>query len=560
MIVKSDPLGLLIHVAAESLDEEAWGRLRRLIGGRQRAPAADALILHLRSLGAQCMVTEHPYTDRDYSADFVGFYASVFKTYPRDTSRIHFFRRDIRPVLELPLRDRLAALEGETSYLGFVVIRPISQGPIGRTVLPFPHLSDGLIVRGTVRAVSGAHLQGARLQVQGAPFIQQEQRIGACAQAAIWMADRPLHQRYGRSAWHAMTDITRLATNPIDDTLSQALPHGSSGLNPLHITRALRAMGHQPHSQFFLVEPVDLDQARPRSPAESENSDPAEAETARESPLPTVVRYLDSGLPVILGLTAPNSEQLANHAVTAIGYVEVIGAGIRAGDGYECFVRGIVVHDDQGGPYRIMPLTSADEEHMPADRVLVHEGRVATVEDLVTHIFVPLSPRVLLTADHVHIVAWDFVEQYVRLLLTHRGLICFERAVVAFARQWQEGAIIRRAYLTTAGRYRHHIASSAMPEEAKVRAVNRKLPHFIWVVELIERDTAVTAESARPIIGHLVFNATSSTDPTSDLLFAHLPHQVVERDPDGSDGKGHEYQETLIPIAEHCPYAQRVRG
>ena len=89
--------------------------------------------------------------------------------------------------------------------------------------------------------MSADALKLTRLNVRAAPFIQQDRRIGACAQAAIWMADRPAHERHGAFRWRSVAQITALATEPADADLRKALPHGSDGLT--RFTSSARCAG-----------------------------------------------------------------------------------------------------------------------------------------------------------------------------------------------------------------------------------------------------------------------------------------------------------------------------
>ncbi len=555
--------GQRIHLTVVTLDDTGKQALLSLLGGDADNRCAQPLFDHIVDLGARYLIIEEPYIDRDYTADFVAFYASVFKSYPRHTKRLHFFKDDASALFADSLAAQAAAPSDAFGYLGFVVIRPIRQGPIGRTMLPFPPLSPNLIIRQASRSQVDAHLLATALQAKGAPFIQQDRRIGACAQAAIWMASRPIHERHRQSSWHSISQITQYATTPTDADLSQSLPHGSRGLNPLHITRALRAMGHQPLCDIFEKPDAEVSHA---VPAESitlardgtlDIGDDAQA-------IEVLLRYLDSGLPVIIGIPPRGGED--GHAVTAVGYVESNGPALRAGNGYDRFVRAILVHDDQHGPYRLMPVTAADAAELPAGRLLRSDGGDAlTVADDVSHIFVPLSQRVFLIADYANIIAWDFLERQVadlRNALTAdivRTTPEAEEVLNRFCDDFAAGRIIRRTYLTTAGRYRHHLAMTTAPENVKVKAISRTLPHFIYVTELIHEDAVPDENGARPIMGHLVFNATSSTDPNADLLFAHIPYLAFDRNIDGAAGCNADPDETITLVPEHVPYAQRLR-
>ena len=183
-----------ISHTVEALDSAAaWSRLAQALGGAGLDVVRNT-IRHLRVIGVKCYVLEDPYIDRDYSADYAQFYALTFHAHERHCKRVHFFSRDISPLLHRPLStDRLNELGGlaKGAYCGFCVVRPLSAAPIGRTVLP-ARLGNGFNMEAAVtcRADINAHLLGTRLQVTGTSFLQQDSRVGACAQVAIWAGPR----------------------------------------------------------------------------------------------------------------------------------------------------------------------------------------------------------------------------------------------------------------------------------------------------------------------------------------------------------------------------------
>lgn len=524
-----------LKLEALPLDSNGAQLLRKILVGERSNPAADALIAHIGELGARYAILESPYTDIDYSADYQTFYAGAFKDYPRQTKRLHLFKQDVIDVLEGPFEAQTEGLNTR-GYLGFVVVRPISQGPIGRTVLAFPQPDDGLIVRRAARAKLRVHLAGAELSVEGAPFIQQEAKVGACAQAAIWMAALPVHIRH-RTPRFTIAEITKLAVTPTDAVLSQALPAGSKGLNPAHMIRALRGMGHQPLFDVFKGAGVSV----PVGYAAS-----------------MVLRYLDSGLPVILAMDG------VGHAITAVGYVEAPGEAIAPGDTYEVFARAFLVHDDQRGPYRLLPLRLEDVDRLPRARLMMHGDQPLTVEGAVSHMFVPLPPRVFLPAHRADIVARDFLQRQALELgseIIRMTAVASKAAADDVQRFYEtvlQGGLVRRTYLTSAARYRHHLAKSDASPSVKLELLDRTLPHYVWVTELMERTATQTGYGARTILGHLVVNATSSSDPDNDLLLAHTPHVVTHRDMNSEEADG-AIDESAVLVDEDHPYTGRLR-
>ena len=232
----------------EPLDSpQAWSRLARLLGGASLEVVHNT-IRHLRVINPSSYVLEDPYIDRDYSADYSQFYARTFRTHEPHCKRVHFFSRDISPLLQRPLStDQLNRLGNfaEQYYCGFCVIRPLSAAPIGRTVL-WARVGSDFNMEATVtcRAEFYAHLFGIRLRVTGTSFLQQDTRVGACAQVAIWAGIRHMHARHNYN-WVSVADITRFAGPPsVIEAVS--LPNASDRLSSDAMVRAIAEAGYQP--------------------------------------------------------------------------------------------------------------------------------------------------------------------------------------------------------------------------------------------------------------------------------------------------------------------------
>jgi hypothetical protein len=73
-----------------------------------------------------------------------------------------------------------------------------------------------------------ANLLGAELDVTSTCFMQQDARVGACAQVAIWAGVRHMHERH-KYNWLSVADITRLAAPATADEAT-SLPAGSDFL------------------------------------------------------------------------------------------------------------------------------------------------------------------------------------------------------------------------------------------------------------------------------------------------------------------------------------------
>ena len=69
-----------ITYTVKALDTaDAWAKLAEALGDGH-PEVVNSTIRHLRILGVNSYVLEDPYIDRDYSADYLHFYARTFRT------------------------------------------------------------------------------------------------------------------------------------------------------------------------------------------------------------------------------------------------------------------------------------------------------------------------------------------------------------------------------------------------------------------------------------------------------------------------------------------------
>ena len=495
----------------EPLDSpESWLDLARLLSG-EALDVVRNTIRHLRVLNANSYVLEDPYIDQDYSADYSQFYARTFRAYERYCKRVHFFSRDITPLLQRPLSTaQLRSLSdfAEQSYLGFCVIRPLSNAPIGRTVLQ-ARLADGFDREATVtcRADFDAHLLGVRLQVTGASFLQQDTRVGACAQVAIWAGMRHMYARYNYN-WVSVADITKFARPPsrIEAT---SLPNASTLLSSDAMVRAISEAGYQP---LCLSRP-DIGDA--------------------------ILPYVESGIPVILGLDIGGS---VGHAVTVIGrvFAKQMNPTNRAID----YVPAFIVHDDQSGPYRWLPADGhASTTYSFGGDTIKHDSGNGIIElNISDHAVLGIalmSTRVYSTGARAEHNARSQIDDVMkklpgaRLALAKRNIPVNERLLDELQAAYSADEIVLRTYLTSAAGYRRHLAQGSASDDLKDALLDLHLPHFTWITEISTIDSYnQSSPSMRRIYGHTVMDATSAAERGDGLLVLHIPGLLITGDPD----------------------------
>ena len=523
-----------ITYTAESLDTaDNWEKLTKALGDGH-PEVVPSTIRHLRILGAKSYILEDPYIDRDYSSDYQNFYAGTFRTHARHCKRAHFFSDDISSLLAYPRStEQLRQLReiARTSYCGFCVVRPLPKAPIGRSVL----LAQ---VRGyqdmestvTCRAEFGANLLGVDFKVIGAAYLQQDARVGACAQVSIWAGMRHLHARYGYN-WVSVADITRFATPTTRDEAT-SLPAGSDFLTSERMLQAISEAGYQP--LCFGGPNISGD----------------------------ILPYVESGIPVILGL---NIGPEVGHAVTVIG--RVFARQNQPTSTAIDYVPAYIVHDDQGGPYMLLPVNDpASTPHPFRGDTIMRTSPSGTVElsaSYATFAVALMSPRVFSTAAAAEISACDRINStlsklpYIQQKLVKLGLPVNDRLLKELQDARENHNIILRTYLTSAAGYRRHIADGTACDNLKDALLALHLPHFTWVTEVATIDSYNHCSAGmRRIYGHTIIDATSTGKGGDGLLALHLPGLLFTKD---IDIQGQE-QENLAIIEGDDLYECRAKN
>jgi hypothetical protein len=327
------PQGLALHEFAGSTDP-----LGVLLGQQ-----VGYLRGYLADLDAATIIEEPNYFDRDYLAEFSAFYSISAAGYTNICRRLHFFSGPLldRSAIENAASgDRAGIAVLQDRYLGFVVLRPIPQAPLGRTVLRwYPEGTPQ-----TPRVINPSrqykcNVAGIRLVVNGLAWQQQDTGVGACATVALWTM-------FHSSAFddhHAIpttADITRSA----HETASLgARVFPSDGLTPYQIAEAIKAWNLSP----LIIE----------GNKKLENGHVAFDTTRLRASLTAFIR---SGYPV---LVIGNLDGCGAHAVCAVGFRSSGNPKIApdATEIQDSWTEYFYVHDDNIGPNVRMKVSSGGE-------------------------------------------------------------------------------------------------------------------------------------------------------------------------------------------------------
>ena len=275
-----------------------------------------------------------------------------------------------------------------------------------------------------------------------------------------------------------------------------------------------------------------------------------------------ILPYVESGIPVILGL---NIGTEVGHAVTVIG--RVFATQRKPTDTAIDYVPAYIVHDDQGGPYMLLPVEDpANTPHSLGDDTIKRATSSRTVELSTCHATFAvalMSPRVFSTAAAAEVSARDRIDETlthmsrIRHMLVDRELPVNERLLDELQDLRSQVHLILRTYLTSAAGYRRHIADGTAGDDLKDALLALHLPHFTWITEIATIDSYNHVSAGmRRIYGHTLIDATSTGRDGDGLLALHLPGLLFTKD---IDELGQE-QENLAIIEGDDLYECRAKN
>jgi hypothetical protein len=417
-------------------------------------------------------IFENNYIDENYSDEFAAYYSKILQMPSKLCTRLHLYDLTLFAVPPIPQLHQLAS--EPSSYLGYLSLRPwcrvsqtngslkvdIKRGMDSRLIAfaqwnPTDKQATGLVVPSINTKM--VHLRGYSFQAKGVPFTQQESRVGACAQAAIWVADKVMHIRY-HSKRHSTSQITLQAKSTLSyGRLIPSHDHNENGLVTSQMLSAATQMGLEP-----LYYSWDLNAMHRATP---------DRKAALAGALwKSLFAYVSSGIPVVLFGDVGSGW----HAVTAIGYV-------HGYDNTKCkyskAYKGIVFHDDQEAPYIASPSWNQQ------DNILQYPNGQRSIR--LKGMIIPMPGKVFLTATDAY-KAIESVEN-MRDDASYAGTSLSRQHEQQIIPTAVNKHIILR--LISAGDYLEAIEHLNTKQPARYPSLCRKyfgdieLPRFLWVAE-----------------------------------------------------------------------------
>jgi len=450
----------------------------------------------MAAAGARAIVIQTRVQDPDFLAEFSAYYSRQFSDVARYCTRVHFFAADV----DGDEQDVLGYLDRvpKDQYLGFVTLRPVAKSPIGASIVAVD------AVDGFVRCADDfpVNLAGVEFHVVGTPFMQQDNAVGACAQASIWMALRTLRKREGDRAYDP-AQITDAATKYF---VSGRIRPNRTGLTHLQMIEAIRAAGYSPHS---------IPLGTPGTPMEKEQI---------LQSLRTIHAYIESEIPVVLILFPPTG----GHAVVAIGHTwsSVKNAEISVDvpvspDGLKLkfthaasWVPALLIHNDNTGPYRLFESDPAEDYSFPHAAFAI-----------------PLLPvDVFMSAEEAMAVAVFVLEDI---------FTSFKVAAVKTDAELEQIAhgLSLRLLLVEKRKLRKWAVSGGLPPELSEKIRLMDMPKRVWMLEIHQAvnygNQAAGVRAEQSLVGMVLIDPTADLPLTSLLLMYFNWPEIINNLPNG---------------------------
>lgn len=532
--MKCDFSGSLLVDDASWAAFAAYLKLKKNPHPKKQSLLLPGLLTTLREMGARLCLEETAYIDRDFSASYSAFYSTVYQPYLKYCRRLHFFSEGAEEMFALHRPEDLQRFIGgqQQRYLGYIVIRPLNHAPVSSGLLSARHLAavrpdHDVLVRSTYRI----HLLGAELELEGVPVTEQDKRVGACAQAAIWSANRHLHNRHA-VPWQSLPDITEAALRPTDSLITQSLPAGSDYLTEDNMVRAFRAIGEYPILYMRLNGEWE------------------------EPPHRIVARHLDSGIPVLIALGQPNS---LGHAVTAVGSVadqERLSSITKPHPTLADSLSHFLVNDDQAGAYRRLPIDRAASNP---------DNFEYNLDEHCLFILIPLPNKVFIKAEVAETLARDklalkFAKRtdHVKEALEEQASTWLPDPVFFKAKNIPE-RLVARTYLTHGWKYKQRMLENIVASTVKDELSIIQLPRYVWVTEFSLPAELTSLDPCLPrVCAHAVTDATGSEYEESVVLL-HMPGMLMVQTFDTHHPTG-EPKLVIRAMNDDNRYLPKVRG
>lgn len=410
-------------------------------------------------------LAEFPYIDRHYRDTYYSFHSAKFKKMGRNSIRIHIFEGE--PVADNDFGKNRDSLKD--NYLGFFIIRPLVNFPLGRSLISPKALKSNNFLCCLMR--QKVSLFGNSFEAYGFPHVAQDTETHSCAESSLWSFIEYFGSKYMS---YKLLLPSQIVKNLLNITEHRLLP--SIGLTEKELAKCLHDNGFQ-----CLIYNVYT--------CSGNNS------------LYGLLRiYIESGVPLLLIL----GNDVAGHALLAIGHEDDMSKykvpAEKKWVDVSFFEKKLVFIDDNMPPYQIADILKPTEHY--TNEELKNLRLSSFIVALPSHMFL-VAEKVYMLLERIFEdpnvgLSSDITKWITRLLLT--GAHSFKKFVLEGDDQLTSGI--------------------------KKYMLRLDLPKFIWLCEIYHED-----EIAQKICsGLIMIDATGGSKSLVSVLWYTLDEKMYYHD------------------------------
>lgn len=444
----------------------------------------------LKRIPVLTIVIEIKHVDRIYRDSYYMHFSCKHGQYSRYCKRLFLFAGDAFEGTTVEKFSELEVEKLQQTFVGTVVIRPLKEGKVGRTLIN-PHFVIGKQETYLRYAKYSATIYGMRFQINAFPFSMQDGETTTCAEITILNLMDYFSRKYSEYKSILPSEISLITEQ---NGYERNLP--TRGLGYSVITKVFSEAGFSPrlyNRNLF----VDMSQFKR-----------------------VMHYYIESGIPVAVGVKV---DEKTRHSIICIGHGKIqrdeIGKKIYAVydaivDNYIWLVdsadlcHNYITMDDGQPPYENCEWKVIEQKEPVTDKCMLGEYEPDTL-------MVPLYKRMFLEAQDAYDICTSALAS---------GKVGIQRFYPKLGTK--ENPVIIRLFMCSSRNYKQRRIAGLgdKNKEVRERYHNLRLPRFVWVCEIYDYD----GYQAGKVLGEIVVDATASPhDGIKSVLLFHYPFYIL---------------------------------
>lgn len=473
----SGRMSSILIVEAKDKLVNLWGKIHVEQNAKDRIESICKLIGYPLTV-----VREENYVDKVYRDSYYSYFAGKYLGISRNCQRLSLFKGRV----ELGSFNSFSRKNEqllENAFVGCIVLRPLKGREIGRTLIDPKKLSIASCYARTTPF--SFIIMGHELSIDAYPFSSQDAETMSCAETTVWSILEYYGTRYPEYRVILPSDIIQELKKK---SIERDLP--SRGLDYFTVSELLKTFGFFPRVYAF--------------------------KAYNEEEYHRIFHYyIESGIPVAIGITGKHKGNDIGHSIVGIGHAQKrrdlskvrldYVDGIPFVDSADFYDEYVVMDDNQ------IPYTVEDYHSFTK-----YDNAYVDIFD------VPLYKRIFLEATDAAVN----VKEILKAKKILSNILHNANADVS-----ANNPVVMRLYLTSSRKYRKMRAMRAKSIKERNLYSDMLCPKFLWVAELATYKSFQKEE----IFGEIVLDATASKFDKLDSLimlryFTHIGVRAPNED------------------------------